>query len=132
MTELWFVDITKYVYDTLKNYVPLLEQWVEKVIIRKFESVAKEARPFITFSSMWWPVSNSLWIRSETFEFEIYTESFEQWSKIKDILVDLFNRRNFKGIRSKLLRTWPSWSDEKTGYSRHMVDIDFVFKDMKY
>lgn len=131
MTELWFVDITKYVYDSLATYIPLLEKWMQKVIVRTW-SVAKEPRPFIAFSSIWWPISNWLWIRGELFQIEIYSWSFEEWEKIRDIVVDLFNRRNFKWIRSELTRAGPNWSNEETWFSRHVLDFNFVFKDMKY
>lgn len=131
MTEIWFIDIKKYIYDTLNTYFPLKQKWLKKVIIRNFESVAKEQRPFISFSSIWGS-TNSIWIRSEAFQIDIFSENIEQGEAIKDIVVDLLNRRNFKWIKSKLSRSWPDGSDEKTWFCRHVLDFDFVFKDMKY
>lgn len=131
MTEIWFVDIKKYIYDTLDTYFPLKQKWLKKVIIRNFESVAKEQRPFIAFSSIWGR-TNNFWIRNESFQIDVFSESIEQWENIKDIVIDLLNRRNFKGIKSQLTRTWPDGSDEKTWFCRLVMDFEFVFKDMKY
>lgn len=130
ITEVWFVDIEKYVYDTLTTYVPLLQKGTS-VIMRKHFNVFKEQKPFIHPHYIWGN-TNSIWIRSELFQIDIFADNMQEWKNIKDIVVDLFNRRNFKWIKSKLVRTWPDESDEKTGLFSCNMDFDFVFKDMKY
>lgn len=129
--ELWMIDIQKYLYDIISNYVPLLQKWLKKVIIRNLENVSKENRPFICINSYGWR-TDSRWIRTEVYMYEVYAENIEQWESLRDILIDLFNRRNIRWIRSRLTNTWPNGVDEKTWLSRHLLFFEYVFIDSKF
>jgi len=128
--EIWFIDIKKYIYDTVSSYHPLLEKWLKKVILRTFENVSREERPFICINDLWGS-TDSVWIRSVWINFEIYASSMEEGEILKDILIDLFNRRNVKWIRSRL-ETDIGWWMDKNWLTRHLLDFEFIFKDMKY
>lgn len=130
-TELWFVDIRKYVYDTLINYVPLIEKiWTNNVHIRDHD-ISKLPLPFVSVVGDWW-TTDSRWVRNHSFQIDILDKSVENAEVVRDIIIDLFNRRNFKWIKSKLTMIWPDMSRPQKWIFRQILRFDFVFKDMKF
>lgn len=132
MTELWFIDIRKYVYDSLVNYVPLIQKiWTDNVHIWDQEDILKVSTPFVSIFSLYWN-TNSLGIRNQNFQIDVLAKSVEDAEAIKDIVIDLFNRRNFKWIKSKLTMIWPDMSKPELWRFRQILRFDFIFKDMKF
>jgi hypothetical protein len=132
-TELWFIDIKKIIYDTLKNYTLLIEKlWTTdwRVIIRNVQDVSNTQTPFITFQQVW-SRTNAIWIRTAVFQFDVWSKNLQEGEEIKDIVVNLFNRANIWGIKSILQRESEN-SEDKTKLNRHSLDFQFTFKDMKY
>lgn len=131
-TELWFIDIKKYVYDSMATYVPLLEViWVESIFFRPDDTIYDKKKPIVSISESWGNVDFK-WIRNQTYQIDVWATSVEEAEKIKYIIVDLFNRRNFKWIKSILTGTWPDMSNPKKWFFREILFFKFVFKDMKY
>jgi len=132
-TELWFIDIRKYVYDTLVNYVPLIEKIGTNNVYfwDTNNSIAKKTRPFVSITQLWWNI-NSIWIREQEYQIDIFWTSLEQSGDTRDIIIDLLNRRYVNEVRSKLIRLRPDQSDEKLWIVRQSMDFLFVFKDMKF
>ncbi len=131
-TELWFIDIKKYVYDSLVTYVPLLEIiGNDSVYFRPNDTIYDKNKPMVCISESGGN-TDFKWIRNQVYQIDVLAESVEVAEKIKYIIVDLFNRRNFKGIRSKLFRTWPDMSNTKKWIFREILFFEFVFKDMKF
>lgn len=131
MTELWFVDIRKYVYDTLVNYVPLIQKiWTNNVHIWD-HNISKVPLPYVCISANWWN-TNSIGIRNQGYQIDVLAKSVEDAEVVKDIIIDLFNRRNFKWIKSKLTMIWPDMSRPEAWIFRQILRFDFIFKDMKF
>lgn len=132
ITELWFVDIRKYVYDSLLNYVPLIQKiWTNNVHIWDQNDMSKVPTPYISVLSMTWN-TNSLGIRNQNFQIDILAKSVEDAEAVKDIVIDLFNRRNFKWIKSKLTMIWPDMSKPEQWLFRQILRFEFIFKDSKF
>lgn len=132
ITELWFVDIRKYVYDTLVNYLPLIQKiGTNNVHIWDQNDMSKVPIPYVSVLSMTWN-TNSLGIRNQNFQIDVLAKSVEEAEVVKDIVIDLFNRRNFKWIKSKLTMIWPDMSKPEQWLFRQILRFDFVFKDMKF
>lgn len=132
MTELWFVDIRKYVYDTLVNYVPLIQKiWTNNVHIWDQNDMSKVPVPYVCISGTWWN-TNSTGIRNQSYQIDVMAKSVEDAEAVKDIIIDLFNRRNFKWIKSKLTMIWPDMSRPEAWIFRQILRFDFIFKDMKF
>lgn len=132
ITELWFVDIRKYVYDTLVNYLPLIQKiWTNNVHIWDQNDMSKVPTPYISVLSMTWN-TNSLGIRNQNFQIDILAKSVEDAEAVKDIVIDLFNRRNFKWIKSKLTMIWPDMSKPEQWLFRQILRFEFIFKDSKF
>lgn len=130
--ELWFIDIKKYIFDSLNLYVPLIQKiWTNNVHIWKKNNISKIQPPFVALTRIWWS-TDSLWLRNEMFQIDVISETAEEAEVIKDIVVDLFNRRNFKWVRSKLALIWPDMSRPKISRYRQILRFDFYFKDMAY
>lgn len=131
MTELWFIDIRKYVYDTLVNYVPLIQKiWTNNVHIWD-HNISKVPLPYVCISANWWN-TNSIGIRNQGYQIDVLAKSVEDAEAVKDIIIDLFNRRNFKWIKSKLTMIWPDMSRPEAWIFRQILRFDFIFKDMKF
>ncbi len=132
ITELWFVDIRKYVYDTLVNYVPLIQKiWTNNVHIWDQNDMSKVPVPYVCISGSWWN-TNSIGIRNQGYQIDVLAKSVEDAEAVKDIIIDLFNRRNFKWIKSKLTMIWPDMSRPEAWIFRQILRFDFIFKDMKF
>jgi hypothetical protein len=133
-TNIWFVDIKKYLFDLLKSNEKLLDKfWGStegRIILRNIQDISLTPLPFITFQQIW-SRTNNIWIRSVTFQFDIYSDFIEEWEEIHDIIVDLFNRRKNDWISSKIERE-DQGVEQKTWFIRHSLDFQFVFKDIKY
>lgn len=131
-TELWFVDIRKYVYDTLVNYVPLIQKiWEKNVHIWDENNISKKPKPFVSIATISWN-TDARWLRSHVYQIDVLTKTVEDAESIKDIIIDLFNRRNFWGIRSKLVEIWPDMSKPGIWSFRQILRFRFTFKDMKF
>lgn len=130
--ELWMVDIKKYIYEIVKNYYPILQKVKRDSIFytmtKKFKEIEK---PMILITDIWWS-TNSVWVRNQSFQFDVYAYSIEEVENIQYLLIDLFNRRNLDWIRSSFDKNWPDMSNEKTWLFRRILMFDFVFKDMKF
>lgn len=132
ITELWFVDIRKYVYDTLVNYLPLIQKiWTNNVHIWDQNDMSKVPTPYISVLSMTWN-TNSLGVRNQNFQIDVLAKSVEDAEAVKDIVIDLFNRRNFKWIKSKLTMIWPDMSKPEQWLFRQILRFEFIFKDSKF
>lgn len=132
LTELWFIDIRKYVYDSLINYVPLIQKiWTNNVHIWDQNDISKTTLPFVSITNLSWN-TDTRGVRNQTFQIDVLANSIENAENVKDIIVDLFNRRNFKGIKSKLIQIWPDMSHPTKWVFRQILRFNFVFKDMKF
>ena len=131
-TEVGFIDIKLYIYDRLKNYVPLIEKvWTNNVFIKWNGDDLKDKDKFLHF----WIIgsnTNKFWIRSSLVQIDCYAKSVEEVDNIKEIIIDLFNRRNFQWIKSILKSDYWNKTPSRKWISRATLDFDFVFKDMKY
>lgn len=131
LTNRWFIDLRKYIFDSLVNFSDLTTLiWANNVYVREIEDIASKPKPFVSITSISWNVDIA-WIRTWVYQIDIWAESVEQSEDIRDVIIDLFNRRNYLGIKSKLNFIWPDMSDEKTKLFRQIVEFDFVFKDQK-
>ena len=131
-TEVWFIDIKRYIYDRLVNYVPIIEKIGTKNVHIKWNgSNLKDSDKFVFF----WIVgqnTNHIWIRSCLVQIDAYAPSIEEVDNIKEIIIDLFNRSNYKWIKSILKNDYWNKTPSRKWISRATLDFDFVFKDMKY
>ncbi len=130
-TELWFIDVRKYVFDSLSKYVSLIQKigsW--KVFIFDY-NMSKEEPPFVVIQTLS-DRTDYRWIRTYYIQIDIYDKTIERSEEIKDIIIDLFNRRNFHWISSKLESIWPDTSNPKKWRFRQILRFNFVVKDMKF
>lgn len=81
---------------------------------------------------MWNGRSNKVWIRSHSVQIDSYAKSIEEVDDIKEIIIDLFNRSDFKWIKSNLKIDYWNKTPAKKWMKRNTLDFEFVFKDMKY
>ncbi len=130
--ELWQVDIKLYIYDKLKNYVPIIEilgtDWICLKTDECFQKL-KNNQAVIWVDYIAWR-TNELGIRSELIQIDIYAHTMEDAEKLKAHVVDLFNRENWKWIRSKLNKVY-DWRS-KNKWARIITDFHFIYKDMKF
>lgn len=129
-TQTWFIDIRKYIYDTLMNYLPLRQKIGRHIyVVEPLGDFPHAEEPFVFFTKNSDVVHR--WIRTYSCQFDVYTKTREEAEEIRDIIIDLFNRRNYKWIRSSLILIWPDMSNPKAWYYREIFDFEFVFKDFK-
>lgn len=130
-TEVWFIDIKLFIYERLKNYVPIIEKiWTDNVFIKNDGSL-KNKNKFISINVIWWRV-NSFWIRTNLVQIDTYWESVEEVDNIKEIIIDLFNRSDFKWIKSLLKNDYWNKTPSRKWISRATLDFQFTYKDLKY
>lgn len=131
-TEVWFIDLKKLIYDRLINYVPLIEKiWPDNVYVSNDWGKLKDKDKFVFFDVSNWR-SNHIWIRQHSVQIDSYAKSIEEVDSIKEIIIDLFNRSDFKGIKSLLKIDYWNKTPSKKWMSRSTLDFDFMLKDMKY
>lgn len=131
-TEVWFIDLKTNIYDRLVNYIPLIEKiWVKNVHISwTWKDLSKEDK-FVSFDVWGWR-TNKIGIRSHSVQIDSYAKSIEEVDNIKEIIIDLFNRSNFKWIKSNLKIDYWSKTPARKWIKRNTLDFEFIFKDMKY
>jgi len=132
-SELWFIDIRKYIYDRLTSYVNLIQKiwWPENIICRDLQTIKGTDRPFISYSHVWWS-TNSLWIRKDSFQIDIWATNMEEFEDLKDLVVWLFNRSKDDWVKSQLSSVWPDMSNPEKSLFRKPLTFRFVFKDQKF
>ena len=132
-SELGFIDIRKYIYDRLASYVNLIQKiwWPENIICRDLQTIKGTDRPFISYSHVWWS-TNSLWIRKDSFQIDIWATNMEEFEDIKDLVVWLFNRSKDDGVKSQLSSIWPDMSNPEKSLFRKPLTFKFVFKDQNF
>ena len=132
-SELWFIDIRKYIYDRLTGYVNLIQKiwWPENIICRDLQTIKGTDKPFISYSEIWWS-TNSLWIRNMSYQIDIWATNMEEFEELKDLVVWLFNRSKDDGVRSKLDSIWPDMSNPEKNLFRKPLTFRFVFKDQNF
>lgn len=132
-SELWFIDIRKYIYDRFTNYVNLIQKiwWPENIKSRDEESIKWIDKPFISYSHIWWS-TNNLWIRKDSFQIDIWATNIEEFEEIKDLVVWLFNRSKDDVVKSQLVNIWPDMSNPEKNLFRKPLTFKFVFKDQKF
>ena len=132
-SELWFIDIRKYIYDRMANYVNLIQKiwWPENIKCRDQETIKWMDKPFISYSEIWWS-TNNLWIRKVLYQIDIWATNMEEFEEIKDLVVWLFNRSIDDWVRSQLDTIWPDMSNPEKNLFRKQLTFRFVFKDQKF
>jgi len=132
-SELWFIDIRKYIYDRMANYVNLIQKiwWAENIKCRDEETIKWMDKPFISYSEIWWS-TNNLWIRRVLYQIDIWATNMEEFEEIKDLVVWLFNRSIEDWVRSQLDTIWPDLSNPEKNLFRKPITFRFVFKDQKF
>ena len=132
-SELWFIDIRKYIYDRMANYVNLIQKiwWPENIKCRDQETIKWIDKPFISYSEIWWS-TNNLWIRKVLYQIDIWATNMEEFEEIKDLVVWLFNRSIDDWVRSQLDTIWPDMSNPEKNLFRKPLTFRFVFKDQKF
>ena len=132
-SELWFIDIRKYIYDRMANYVNLIQKiwWPENIKCRDQETIKWMDKPFISYSEIWWSTNNLL-IRKVLYQIYIWATNMEEFEEIKDLVFWLFNRSIDDWVRSQLDTIWPDMSNPENNLFRKPLTFRFVFKDQKF
>ena len=132
-TELGFIDVRKYIYDSMISYVNLItEMWsVDRIKANWFSVYDDVKKPLICYHEV---TSNTdgIWIRKALYQIDIRWANVEKTDKIKDLVIDLFNRKNTHGIKSILTHVWPDMAEFKNQLIHKPLTFSFVFKDQKF
>lgn len=131
-TNAWFVDIKKFIYDKLSTNPLIIDEiWENNVFLKDDWSDLFNKNKFIFFGIIS-ETTNSFWIRNCSVQIDLYSESIEKTDNIKEIIINLFNRSNYKGIKSLLVNDLWNKIPARKWLVRNTLNFDFVFKDMKY
>jgi hypothetical protein len=130
-TEMWFIDIKLYIFEKLKNHPLIIEKIGSKKVYIKSINNLTNIDEFIFINSWIWR-TNKFWIRSYSVQIDAYAKTIEEVDSIKEIIINLFNRREYKWIKSILKTDFWNKAPSRKWISRATLDFEFIFKDMKY
>ena len=132
-TKLGFIDVRKYIYDSMIAYVNLIEEmWTaDRIKANGFAVYDDVKKPVICYHEVT-SNTNSKWIRKSIYQIDIRGANIEKTDKIKDLVIDLFNRKNISGIKSILTNVWPDLPEFKNQLIHKPLTFSFVVKDQKF
>lgn len=139
MTQLVKKDIKRYIYDTLKDDANLAEKIEERIyhLDEDYKRDGEDIFPMITYCRIAPAKYSDTGKRAEFFQISAWANTSMQAEDIKDIILDIFNRRQNDGFINYSQCIWVHEPQQRTEQKAQKSlkikgihsDYLFIFRD---
>lgn len=131
LTNIWSIDIDKYIIDILKEDSRIIETIWNNIYIWNQNNLKKITSPFISIFTVD-DTTDIAWLRIVTIQFWVVANTVELVKNISNIIISIFNRKNFKWIKSFLKISAQDPNISELWLYRQVLRFDFWFLDNKF